>query len=105
MNNILELDRISINSNICSICLETLNNDNDINKLSCSHTYHNECIKLWYEKNKTCPLCRSKIIIPSLDINLPNMIEVKHNYNLCIPSICCLFLLIIFALLIFILIK
>jgi hypothetical protein len=26
----------------------------------CGHSYHNECIKAWVDKNKYCPICFEK---------------------------------------------
>ena len=67
---------------ICSICLETLENDfvcmND-----CYHQFHNECIKNWiiYNQNHQifcplCPLCRniiSNVTIRHVNVDIPDM--------------------------------
>jgi hypothetical protein len=29
-----------------------------IEKLACSHIYHNNCILEWYKTNLSCPTCR-----------------------------------------------
>ena len=41
----------------CSICLE----DDSNCVLSCRHQFHENCIKAWFSKNKSCPLCRRKL--------------------------------------------
>lgn len=39
----------------CSICLE----DGMVIELqSCKHTFHISCIRTWFLRKKTCPLCR-----------------------------------------------
>lgn len=48
---------IQQNIHECSICFEKINK-NDIEKTSCSHYYHSECIEKWLDKKGTCPLCR-----------------------------------------------
>ena len=65
---------IIYNSNLfktqtCSICLEDIIIDpkNKINvKLSCSHVFHIECMRLWTisenANNLKCPMCRSEIV-------------------------------------------
>jgi len=34
------------------------NNDNCI--ISCYHVFHKKCLFEWYQKDKTCPLCRNR---------------------------------------------
>jgi hypothetical protein len=50
---------------ICSICHNNYNDYDDIRKLKkCFHVYHDKCIRQWiinYD-NKTCPICRKKLI-------------------------------------------
>lgn len=46
----------------CIICLESaVNYDNCVQLIFCSHKFHEQCIDKWLEKNKICPLCRTKI--------------------------------------------
>ena len=46
----------------CSICLEPFHKKNSIIILSCDHKFHENCIKLWLNKDNSCPLCRLNII-------------------------------------------
>ena len=39
----------------CIICIEET--DKGI-VLPCGHVYHEKCIRVWMNKNKTCPICR-----------------------------------------------
>lgn len=55
INNDLLLDE-------CIICLEKYNINDKIVRLNCNHVYHKNCIKLWFKKKKTCPICRFDII-------------------------------------------
>jgi hypothetical protein len=45
----------------CSICLEDL--DQHVTT-RCGHMFHEACLAEWTSKNKTCPLCRSRIPRP-----------------------------------------
>ena len=45
------------NNYTCSICFD---NKCDLS-IKCNHTFHYNCIKLWYKDHTTCPYCRSCI--------------------------------------------
>ncbi|XP_073314096.1 RING-H2 finger protein ATL29-like [Primulina huaijiensis] len=49
----------------CAICLIEFV-DSDILRLltSCCHVFHQECIDLWLESHKTCPVCRRNLDSP-----------------------------------------
>ena len=47
-----------MSSDECSICLEKFKVDDKIILLKCSHKYHSHCITKWFDKDKTCPICR-----------------------------------------------
>ncbi len=60
-------DEYEFTSDDCSICLETVSEDNH-KRLDCKHIFHKECIGEWMksctsENAATCPNCRSVIII------------------------------------------
>ena len=43
----------------CSICLDDFAANPYMTKLSCSHTFHSDCIMTWFRKgNPACPVCR-----------------------------------------------
>ena len=88
----------------CTICRCSLNGpslyhqekgiDSYVVSGICQHSFHNECIKPWVDKNKLCPICTqswefSKTNISSKfdlsDDDLPNLISLnkkiyKHDY-------------------------
>ena len=64
----------------CSICLNKLNNSIELN---CKHTFCRSCIKKWYEKSKSCPMCRDIITI-SMDNNY-NLRRKNHQF--CVNSL------------------
>ena len=49
---------------VCSICLDTIDENDHIFQTECSHFYHYECIKKWLYKDHSCPICRTPL--PSL---------------------------------------
>jgi len=47
----------------CSICIDTFKTRNKVRKLDCGHVFHKKCIDSWFDKAKTCPLCRCEVKI------------------------------------------
>lgn len=43
---------------VCGICLDPATEDPV--DLRCSHTFHRDCIRLWFERQQTCPVCRAR---------------------------------------------
>ena len=39
----------------CPICLET--DDRQVCALPCLHKFHTECIREWFKRRYTCPMC------------------------------------------------
>ena len=64
-----------MNENICSICYEELNNeDNNIHTLECNHCYHSSCIIKWFRNgNNNCPLCNDSTI----DTNMSDYTKIE----------------------------
>jgi hypothetical protein len=53
----------------CNICREpfgTLDEDGKtehcVKIVTCNHTFGNQCLILWLKSNKTCPLCRRRVV-------------------------------------------
>ena len=64
--NILEPieEKSKLEEEICVICLDNFNQEDDIvGILKCEHLYHRDCIKQWFKKNTTCPICRTDSIV------------------------------------------
>ncbi|XP_026442238.1 E3 ubiquitin-protein ligase RNF181 homolog [Papaver somniferum] len=43
---------------VCSICLQDIDDDGAARVLGCSHTFHSRCISEWRKRKTNCPLCR-----------------------------------------------
>ena len=43
----------------CIICLTNFALNDKINKLNCSHIFHNKCLVSWIKINQICPICRA----------------------------------------------
>ncbi|EAS05310.1 zinc finger, C3HC4 type (RING finger) protein (macronuclear) [Tetrahymena thermophila SB210] len=49
------------NSNqiICSICLQAIQENDKYRETICKHLFHQECLDVWIQKQRNCPMCRS----------------------------------------------
>ncbi|CAD8110889.1 unnamed protein product [Paramecium sonneborni] len=62
------------NQDNCAICLDNLNNGQEVRQTHCHHNFHSKCIKEWFSKNKKeCPVCRTNLANKDLQANIiPN---------------------------------
>jgi E3 ubiquitin-protein ligase synoviolin len=55
---------------VCIICREEMANaPNDqsapaqqVKKLPCDHIFHKSCLRSWFQRQQTCPTCRTPIL-------------------------------------------
>ncbi|KAL4194193.1 hypothetical protein AMTRI_Chr05g58100 [Amborella trichopoda] len=48
---------------LCMICMDEFVVGSKARKApSCSHVYHEGCIRKWLARDNSCPLCRSRIL-------------------------------------------
>ena len=53
----------------CSICMCSMDKEEEVCKLPCDHLYHNECIDSWLKNyNYKCPICRNEVGKPKHNI-------------------------------------
>ncbi|CAH2078721.1 unnamed protein product [Thlaspi arvense] len=71
---------LKINGMDCSICLGEFNEDESLRLLpKCNHIFHVVCIDRWLKSHSNCPLCRSKIIVPTTQE--PDHLSVVMNLD------------------------
>lgn len=46
----------------CSICLVEMVTNDDHRAIPCAHIFHLECLDVWLQQKKTCPVCRGEVI-------------------------------------------
>ncbi|CAK9173406.1 unnamed protein product [Ilex paraguariensis] len=73
----------------CAICLCEFEDHNILRLVtSCCHVFHEECIDLWLECHKTCPVCRMSLDVPvkspekSPVSRSSTMHEINENHSL-----------------------
>lgn len=50
----------------CAICTDDLVKGK---KLACSHAFHASCLKMWCEREVSCPICRSELIFRKEEVH------------------------------------
>lgn len=75
----------------CLICWMPTEENNEVKKLSnfshiniicnCQPKIHYLCLNSWIHKNSSCPICRKKIFIKSLNLKKTNIFEKLYYYN------------------------
>lgn len=79
--NIDNSSRKKIKLDVCSICLEQLDNSQFKYRLPCGHTFHRDCIDRWFKIKHNCPYCRKDAIYDD-DIMFEQLVEeVTNNFD------------------------
>ncbi|GKV10679.1 hypothetical protein SLEP1_g22009 [Rubroshorea leprosula] len=66
----------------CSICLVEFGDDDMLRLLTtCYHVFHQECIDLWLESHKTCPVCRKDLELSEKLLEKSPMLVHSHSMH------------------------
>ena len=47
------------NPQVCTICLDAMNDEGLLVALPCKHIFHTSCINAWFEKQNFCCICKT----------------------------------------------
>lgn len=65
INAALPPELIGTQGDTCAICIDTLEDNDDIRGLTCGHAFHAVCIDPWLTNRRaSCPLCKSDYYTP-----------------------------------------
>ncbi|TNV78077.1 hypothetical protein FGO68_gene9345 [Halteria grandinella] len=45
----------------CAVCYQDFEQCDVLKQLPCRHQFHKACLKPWFDKKNTCPLCRVEL--------------------------------------------
>lgn len=65
INAALPPELLGSSGDTCAICIDTLENDDDIRGLTCGHAFHASCLDPWLTSRRaSCPLCKADYYTP-----------------------------------------
>jgi hypothetical protein len=67
------------NLELCSICLEHLNENEDTKPYQCTHLYHSNCINNWYGNCPTCRAEKSSTTLTNNNNNTRNLSDISEE--------------------------
>lgn len=65
MNNLYPLateQELLDGDNTCIICREEMTLESAPKKLPCNHIFHPNCLRSWFQRQQTCPTCRTDVL-------------------------------------------
>lgn len=75
--------------NTCIICREEMTVESGAKKLPCNHIFHPNCLRSWFQRQQTCPTCRSDILAVRrpLDATANQPVGEQHNVPRIVPQL------------------
>ncbi|KAL2755069.1 hypothetical protein ACRALDRAFT_2042874 [Sodiomyces alcalophilus JCM 7366] len=88
INAALPPELLETSGDTCAICIDALEDDDDVRGLTCGHTFHAVCVDPWLTSRRACcPLCKTDYYIPKPrpqpgDPNNPNAGSTMDGSNM-----------------------
>ena len=56
-----EDSNLKFGNKTCSICISDYCEGESLRRLHCDHCFHTECIDMWFQENRCCPICKQDV--------------------------------------------
>jgi len=66
-----------MSDDVCSICLNNLNDEQTYILEACQHVFHTKCIINWFRSSSSCPCCRDNTLVSN---NIPGYM-LRERYK------------------------
>ncbi len=65
IQSVVPPDMLGTPGDTCAICLDNIEDDDDVRGLSCGHAFHASCLDPWLTSRRaSCPLCKADYYVP-----------------------------------------
>ena len=71
--SVRQLNSVETDAEECCVCLEALEEYDELQTLSCGHQLHRECARIWLATKPSCPICQAE--------QHANTIELREAVN------------------------
>lgn len=81
INAALPPELMGTSGDTCAICIDSLEDDDDVRGLTCGHAFHAVCVDPWLTSRRACcPLCKADYYVPK-----PRPAPGEGDANLAVP--------------------
>jgi hypothetical protein len=68
---------LHVQTDPCAICYNEVGERGPFVDMPCRHSMHRECLREWFRRSRTCPVCRAPVSVPDVPVtNVVNATDI-----------------------------